>query len=91
MIKLFKEKFLQLDFGIQMIIVTLTILISNQLLSFTTKLMNYSDTFAFNTGLILTFTLFVFQALFIFLGIKSVINYIRKTKQNNINNNEQSN
>ena len=91
MIKLFKEKFLQLEFGIQMIIVTLTILMSNQLLSFTTKLMNYSDTFAFNTGLILTCTLFVFQALFIFLGIKSVINYIRKTKQNNINNNEQSN
>ena len=83
------KKFLNLEFGLQMIIVALTILLSNQLLSFTTKLMNYSNTLMFNLGLILTFVVFFTQALFIFVGIKSVINYL---KQNKIkNNNEQSN
>jgi hypothetical protein len=83
------KKFLNLEFGLQMIIVALTILLSNQLLSFTTKLMNYPNTLMFNLGLILTFVVFFTQALFIFVGIKSVINYV---KQNKIkNNNEQSN
>ena len=51
--------------------------------------MNYPNTLMFNLGLILTFVVFFTQALFIFVGIKSVINYV---KQNKIkNNNEQSN
>ena len=91
MIKQLKQKFSQFEFSTQMIIVALTILISNQLLSFTTKLMNYSDTFVFNVGLILTFVLFLFQLIFLVLGITSVVSYIKKPKQNNINNNEQSN
>jgi len=91
MIKQFKENFLKLDFGIQMIIVVFTILISNQLLSLTTKLMNYSDTFVFNVGLILALSIFVFQLIFLVLGVTSVVNYLKKPKQNNKNNNEQSN
>ena len=91
MIKQFKEKFFSMDFGLQMIYVCVSILISNQLLSYTTSLMNKPNTILVNVGLFLTLTLFVLQTLFIFLGIKSVINYIKKPKQNNINNNEQSN
>lgn len=91
MIKQFKEKFLSMDFGFQMIYVCVSILISNQLLSYTTSLMNKPNTILVNVGLFLTLTLFVLQTLFIFLGIKSVINYVKKPKQNNINNNEQSN
>lgn len=91
MIKQFKENFLKLDFGIQMIIVVFTILISNQLLSLTTKLMNYSDTFVFNVGLILALSIFVLQLIFLVLGVTSVVNYLKKPKQNNKNNNEQSN
>ena len=91
MIKQFKEKFFSMDFGLQMIYVCVSILISNQLLSYTTSLMNKPNTILVNVGLFLTLTLFVLQTLFIFLGIKSVINYVKKPKQNNINNNEQSN
>ena len=91
MIKQFKEKFFSMDFGFQMIYVCVSILISNQLLSYTTSLMNKPNTILVNVGLLLTLGLFVIQLMFLMLGVMSVRNYIKKPKQNNINNNEQSN
>jgi hypothetical protein len=42
-----------------------------------------------NLGLILTFAIFFVQTIAIYLGIKSIINYVKQTKTKN--NNEQSN
>ena len=50
---------------------------------------NVPSTITVNAGLILTFVLFLVQTTAIYLGIKSIINYVKQTKTKN--NDEQSN
>lgn len=75
-----KNKFLQIDFGLQMIIVCISIIISNQLLSLSTSLMNKPSTLMFNIGVFSTLILVILQIAFLILGVISVRNYINKTK-----------
>lgn len=75
-----KNKFLQIDFGLQMIIVCISIIISNQLLSLSTSLMNKPSTLMFNIGVFSTLILVILQIAFLILGAISVRNYINKTK-----------
>lgn len=75
-----KNKFLQIDFGLQMIIVCISIIISNQLLSLSTSLMNKPNTLMFNIGVFSTLILVIIQIVFLILGAISVRNYINKTK-----------
>ena len=83
------KKFYNLDFGLQMIIITILLFITNQLTTYTLSMCNVPSTITVNTGLILTFVLFLVQTIAIYLGIKSIINYVKQTKTKN--NNEQSN
>jgi hypothetical protein len=75
-----KNKFLQIDFGLQMIIICISIIISNQLLSLSTSLMNKPSTLMFNIGVFSTLILVIIQIVFLILGVISVRNYINKTK-----------
>ena len=75
-----KNKFLQIDFGLQMIIICISIIISNQLLSLSTSLMNKPNTLMFNIGVFSTLILIIIQIVFLILGVISVRNYINKTK-----------
>jgi hypothetical protein len=83
------NKFYKLDFGLQMIITCLVLFFSNQLTTYTLSMCNLPSTLMVNLGLILTFAIFFVQTIAIYLGIKSIINYVKQTKTKN--NNEQSN
>jgi large-conductance mechanosensitive channel len=83
------KKFYNLDFGLQMIIITILLFITNQLTTYTLSMCNVPSTITVNAGLILTFVLFLVQTIAIYLGIKSIINYVKQTKTKN--NDEQSN
>jgi large-conductance mechanosensitive channel len=83
------NKFYKLDFGLQMIITCLVLFFSNQLTTYTLSVVNTASTISFNVGIILTLVLFSIQTMAIYLGIMAIINYIKKTKTKN--NNEQSN
>jgi len=83
------NKFYKLDFGLQMIITCLVLFFSNQLTTYTLSVCNLPSTLMVNLGLILTFVIFFVQTIAIYLGIKSIINYIKQTKTKNKN--EQSN
>jgi large-conductance mechanosensitive channel len=83
------NKFYKLDFGLQMIITCLVLFFSNQLTTYTLSMCNLPSTLMVNLGLILTFVIFFVQTIAIYLGIKSIINYIKQTKTKN--NDEQSN
>jgi uncharacterized membrane protein YdcZ (DUF606 family) len=83
------NKFYKLDFGLQMIITCLVLFISNQLLRYTLSVVNTASTISFNVGIILTLVLFYIQTISIWVGIMAIINYVKKTKTKN--NNEQSN
>jgi large-conductance mechanosensitive channel len=85
------KKFYNLDFGFQMIITTLVLFFSNQLTTYTLSMCNIPSTIMVNLGLILTFVLFLVQTCTIYLGIKSVINYVKQTKTKNNKQDEQSN
>lgn len=84
------KKFNNLNFGLQMILITITLFFSNQLTSYTLSMSNASSTIQFNVFIILTFILFLIQTISIYVGIKSVINYVKQLKNENIND-EQSN
>jgi phosphatidylglycerophosphate synthase len=83
------NKFYKLDFGFQMLITTLILFFTNQLTTYTLSMCNLPSTLMVNLGLILTFVIFFVQTIAIYLGIKSIINYVKQTKTKN--NNEQSN
>jgi hypothetical protein len=83
------NKFYKLEFGLQMIITCLVLVFSNQLTTYTLSMCNLPSTLMVNLGLILTFVIFFVQIIAIYLGIKSIINYVKQTKTKN--NNEQSN
>jgi hypothetical protein len=83
------NKFYKLDFGLQMIITCLVLFFSNQITTYTLSMCNLPSTLMVNLGLILTFAIFFVQTIAIYLGIKSIINYVKQTKTKN--NNEQSN
>jgi hypothetical protein len=50
---------------------------------------NIASTISFNVGMILTLVLSLIQAISIYLGVMSIINYVKQTKTKN--NDEQSN
>jgi hypothetical protein len=83
------NKFYNLDFGYQMLITTLTLFFTNQLTTYTLSMCNLPNTIMVDIGLILTFIIFLVQTCAIYLGIKSIINYVKQIKTKN--NNEQSN
>ncbi len=83
------KKFYKLDFGLQMLILTFTLFFTNQFTTYTLSMCNLPSTLMVNLGLILTFAIFFVQTIAIYLGIKSIINYVKKTKTKN--NDEQSN
>ena len=83
------KKFYNLDFGLQMLILTFTLFFTNQFTTYTLSMCNLPSTLMVNLGLILTFAIFFVQTIAIYLGIKSIINYVKKTKTKN--NDEQSN
>jgi type III secretory pathway component EscU len=83
------KKFYNLDFGYQMLIITLTLFFTNQLTTYTLSMCNLPNTIMVDIGLILTFIIFLVQTCAIYLGIKSIINYVKQIKTKN--NNEQSN
>jgi large-conductance mechanosensitive channel len=83
------NKFYKLDFGFQMLITTLILFFTNQLTTYTLSMCNLPSTLMVNLGLILTFAIFFVQTIAIYLGIKSIINYIKQTKTKNKD--EQSN
>jgi len=83
------NKFYKLDFGFQMLITTLILFFTNQLTTYTLSMCNLPSTLMVNLGLILTFVIFFVQTIAIYLGLKSIINYVKQTKTKN--NNEQSN
>ena len=83
------NKFYKLEFGLQMIIICLVLFFSNQLTTYTLSMANIASTISFNVGIILTFVLSLIQAISIYLGVMSIINYVKQTKTKN--NDEQSN
>lgn len=83
------NKFYKLEFGLQMTIVCLVLFFSNQLTTYTLSMANIASTISFNVGMILTFVLSLIQAISIYLGVMSIINYVKQTKTKN--NDEQSN
>ena len=83
------KKFYNLDFGLQMLILTFTLFFTNQFTTYTLSMCNLPSTLMVNLGLILTFAIFFVQTIAIYLGIKSIINYIKQTKTKNKD--EQSN
>lgn len=83
------KKFYNLDFGLQMLILTFTLFFTNQFTTYTLSMCNLPSTLMVNLGLILTFAIFFVQTIAIYLGIKSIINYVKKTKTKN--NDEQFN
>ena len=83
------KKFYNLEFGLQMLILTLTLFFTNQFTTYTLSMCNQPSTLMVNLGLILTFAIFFVQTIAIYLGIKSIINYVKQTKTKN--NDEQSN
>ena len=83
------KKFYNLDFGLQMLILTFTLFFTNQFTTYTLSMCNLPSTLMVNLGLILTFAIFFVQTIAIYLGIKSIIKYVKQTKTKN--NDEQSN
>ena len=83
------KKFYNIDFGLQMTIIVILLVLTNQLITYTLNMCNLPNTLMVNFGLILTFAIFFIQSVAIFVGIKSIINYVKQTKTKN--NNEQSN
>ena len=83
------KKFYNLEFGLQMLILTFTLFFTNQFTTYTLSMCNLPSTLMVNLGLILTFAIFFVQTIAIYLGIKSIINYVKQTKTKN--NDEQSN
>jgi uncharacterized Tic20 family protein len=83
------NKFYKLEFGLQMTIICFVLFFSNQLTTYTLSMANIANTISFNVGMILTFVLSLIQAISIYLGVMSIINYVKQTKTKN--NDEQSN
>ena len=83
------KRFYNIDFGLQMIIISVLLFVTNQLTTYTLSMCNLPSTLMVNLGLILTFATFFVQTIAIYLGIKSIINYVKQTKTKN--NDEQSN
>ena len=83
------NKFYKLEFGLQMTIICFVLFFSNQLTTYTLSMANIASTISFNVGMILTFVSSLIQAISIYLGVMSIINYVKQTKTKN--NDEQSN
>lgn len=85
------KKFYNLDFGLQMLIVCLSIILTNQLTTFSLSLANKPSTIYFNIGVILSLLMLILQGFSFYLGVMSIFNYIKTKKETNKKQNEQSN
>ena len=85
------KKFYNLDFGLQMLIVCLSIIFANQLGTFSLSLANKPSTIYFNIGVILSLLTLVLQGFLIYLGVMSILNNIKTKKETNNEQDEQSN
>jgi large-conductance mechanosensitive channel len=84
------KKFYNLNFGLQALVLCVSLILLNPMITFTLSLANNPSTFMFYTGVILTLLLFAVQTGVIFIAISAVIKYIKKDKNKNTDN-EQSN
>lgn len=86
------KRLLKLDFGIQMLIITFALLLTNQLSTYTFSMMNKPSTLLVYLGLFLTLVVFTVQVYSVIVGVKLIINRFKKDKNKNKNtDNEQSN
>jgi large-conductance mechanosensitive channel len=84
------KRLLKLDFGIQMLIITFALLLTNQLSTYTFSMMNKQSTLLVYLGLFLTLVVFTIQVYSVIVGVKLIINRLKKDKNKNTDN-EQSN
>ena len=84
------KRLLKLDFGIQMLIITFALLLTNQLSTYTFSMMNKPATLLVYLGLFLTLVVFTVQVYSVIVGVKLIINRLKKDKNKNTDN-EQSN
>lgn len=85
------KKFYNLNFGLQMLIVCLSIIFANQLGTFSLSLANKPSTVYFNIGVVLSLFMLVLQGFLIYIGVMSVINNLKTKQEINNEKNEQSN
>lgn len=86
------KRLLKLDFGIQMLIITFALILTNQLSTYTFSMMNKPSTLLVYLGLFLTLVVFTVQVYSVIVGVKLIINRFKKDKNKNKNtDNEQSN
>ena len=85
------KKFYNLDFGLQMLIVCISIIFVNQLGTVSLSLANKPSTIYFNIGVILSLLTLVLQGVLIYMGVMSIINNLKTKKETNNEKNEQSN
>ena len=85
------KKFYNLDFGLQMLIICISIIFVNQLGTFSLSLANKPSTIYFNIGVILSLLTLTLQGFLIYMGVMSIINYLKTKKETNKEQDEQSN
>ena len=85
------KKFYNLDLGLQMLIICISIIFINQLGTFSLSLANKPSTIYFNIGVILSILTLVLQAVLIYMGVMSIINNFKTKKETNNEQDEQSN
>ena len=74
------KKFYNLDFGLQMLIVIVSIIILNPMIKFSLLLLNTPDKSLFTYYSVLSLVLFLLQVGMIFLGAFSVVKHFKKPK-----------
>lgn len=85
------KKFYNLDLGLQMLIICISIIFINQLGTFSLSLANKPSTVYFNVGVILSLSTLFLQGFLIYIGVMSIINNLKTKKETNNEQNEQSN
>ena len=85
------KKFYNLDLGLQMLIICISIIFINQLGTFSLSLANKPSTVYFNVGVILSFLTLFLQGFLIYVGVMSIIKNLKTKKETNNEQNEQSN
>jgi len=74
------KKFYNLDFGLQMLIVIVSIIILNPMIKFSLLLLNTPDKSLFTYYSVLSLVLFLLQVGMIFLGVFSAVKHFKKPK-----------
>ena len=84
------KKFYNLDFGLQILAICISIILLNPMITFSLSLANKPSTLLFYAGMILTLLLFAVNIGIILVTITAIMKYVKKDKNKNTDN-EQSN